>query len=162
MVLRTCQTLLVAALAFHLALIVFNNLTDYGSNFQFVAHVLSMDTTFEGNRGLWRAWAHPLIHHTVYGVLIAWEALAAGLCGAGALRLWRRRHTSAQEFRQAKDLATMGLTVALLLWLVAFLSVGGEWFLMWQSRIWNGQTAASRLFAITGIVLLILRLRDED
>jgi predicted small integral membrane protein len=41
-------------------------------------------------------------------------------------------------------------------WLVAFLVVGGEWFLMWQSKNWNGQDAAFRMFAIIGIALLFL------
>jgi predicted small integral membrane protein len=42
------------------------------------------------------------------------------------------------------------------MWLVAFLSVGGEWFLMWQSKTWNGQEAAFRMFTVVGIVLLLL------
>jgi predicted small integral membrane protein len=44
----------------------------------------------------------------------------------------------------------------MLMWLVAFLSVGAEWFLMWQSHTWNGQEAAFRMFTVVGIVLLIL------
>ena len=50
----------------------------------------------------------------------------------------------------------MALTLSMLMWLVAFLSVGGEWFLMWQSHTWNGQEAAFRMFAVVGLVLLIL------
>jgi len=42
------------------------------------------------------------------------------------------------------------------------LSVGAEWFLMWQSRIWNGQEAAFRMFAVVGIVLLILIQPETD
>jgi len=42
------------------------------------------------------------------------------------------------------------------MWLVAFLSAGGEWFLMWQSKTWNGQEAAFRMFTVVGIVLLLL------
>ena len=42
------------------------------------------------------------------------------------------------------------------MWLVAFLSVGGEWFLMWQSKNWNGQEAAFRMFTVVGIVLLLV------
>jgi predicted small integral membrane protein len=42
------------------------------------------------------------------------------------------------------------------MWLVAFLSVGGEWFLMWQSKTWNGQEAAFRMFTVIGIVLLLV------
>ena len=42
------------------------------------------------------------------------------------------------------------------MWLVAFIAVGGEWFLMWQSHTWNGEQTAFRDFAIVGIVMLFL------
>ena len=41
MTLRFCKLALVAAVAFFLTLVVFNNLTDYDSNYHFVEHVLS-------------------------------------------------------------------------------------------------------------------------
>lgn len=44
--------------------------------------------------------------------------------------------------------------MGLLMWLVVFLSVGWEWFLMWQSKSWNGQDVAFRMFALMGIELL--------
>jgi len=40
------------------------------------------------------------------------------------------------------------------MWLVAFLSVGGEWFLVWQFKTWNRHEAAFRTFTAAGIVLL--------
>jgi len=52
------------------------------------------------------------------------------------------------------------LTLACLLWFVAFLTVGGEWFLMWQSRTWNSQDAAFRMFASLGIILDYLSLPE--
>jgi predicted small integral membrane protein len=52
------------------------------------------------------------------------------------------------------------LTLGCLLWFVAFLTVGGEWFLMWQSRTWNGQDAAFRMFASIGIILVYLSLPE--
>ena len=54
------------------------------------------------------------------------------------------------------------LTLALLMWLVAFLIVGEEWFLMWQSRAWNGQEAAVRMFTVIGIVLLLVVQPDSE
>jgi predicted small integral membrane protein len=48
------------------------------------------------------------------------------------------------------------------MWLVAFLTVGAEWFLMWQSTKWNGQEAAFRMFAVVGIVLIFVAMRDEE
>jgi predicted small integral membrane protein len=41
---------------------------------------------------------------------------------------------TAPAFNRAKELAIGVLTLALLMWLLAFLTVGGEWFLMWQSK----------------------------
>lgn len=52
--------------------------------------------------------------------------------------------------------------MSLLMWLVAFLSVGGEWFLMWQSKSWNGQEAAFRMFTVIGIILLVLIQPDVE
>jgi predicted small integral membrane protein len=68
----------------------------------------------------------------------------------------------AAVFRQAKNMAIAGLTLSLLMWLVAFLTIGAEWFLMWQSKTWNGQEAAFRMFAIVGIVLILLVMKDDE
>jgi predicted small integral membrane protein len=48
----------------------------------------------------------------------------------------------------------------MLLWFTAFVTMGGEWFLMWQSKTWNGEEAAFRLFVCEGIVLVLMMLRD--
>jgi len=162
MAIRLCKTALVASAAFYLLLVVFNNLTDYGSNFLFVQHVLSMDTTFEGNRAMWRAIDSPLVYHAFYGGIIAWEAVSMGLLAWGSWMLWSHRKASLRDFNREKKWAIIGLTVSMLQWLVAFITVGGEWFLMWQSDIWNGEDAAFRMFACMGIILLFLISPDEE
>jgi predicted small integral membrane protein len=65
-------------------------------------------------------------------------------------------------FHMAKKWAIAGLTMGALMWLIAFLCVGGEWFLMWQSKTWNEQEAAFRMFAVVGIILLFLVQREEE
>jgi predicted small integral membrane protein len=65
-------------------------------------------------------------------------------------------------FNAAKGVAVIALTLSMTMWLVAFLSVGAEWFLMWQSREWNGQEAAFRMFAVVGLVLLLVLQPDGD
>jgi predicted small integral membrane protein len=52
--------------------------------------------------------------------------------------------------------------VSLLQWFVAFLIVGGEWFLMWQSSVWNGQGAAGRMFAVFALILVFLNQREDE
>ena len=162
MPLRLAKAALVLALAFYYTLVVFNNLTDYDSNFQFVRHVLMMDSTFPGNRGMWRALNQPGWHTLFYVVTIVWEAVTAILCWWGGMRLALARHEAPAAFDRAKNLAIAGLTLAMLLWLLAFLTVGGEWFLMWQSSSWNGETAAARNFVVVGIVFLILQQRERE
>jgi predicted small integral membrane protein len=156
MTLRTAKVLLVFAVAVFYSLVVFNNTTDYDSNYQFVRHVMMMDSTFPGNRGMWRALNPSAWHTAFYASIIAWEAVTMFLCWRGGLRLARALRGSAAAFHRAKGAAIAALTLALLMWLVAFLSVGGEWFLMWQSKMWNGQEAAFRMFTVIGIVLLFV------
>jgi hypothetical protein len=38
--------------------------------------------------------------------------------------------------------------------------VGGEWFLMWQSKMWNGQEEAFRMFTILGVAFLVVVQRE--
>lgn len=162
MITRTAKLLLVAGVALFYTLVVFNNITDFDSNYQFVRHVLMMDSTFPGNRGLWRALRSPAVHLGFYLSIIGWEILTAALLWLGSWRLLRHRRESAASFQSAKGVAVLALTLSLLMWLVAFLSVGGEWFLMWQSHIWNGQDAAFRMFVVVGVVLLILLQPEAD
>jgi predicted small integral membrane protein len=156
MIIRSAKILLLSAIALFYSLVVFNNTTDFDSNYQLVRHVLTMDTTFPGNKGMWRALNAPFWHLSFYFSIIAWEAVTTILCWWGAVALLRRVRSSVAEFHAAKRVPVIALTLGMLMWLVAFLSVGAEWFLMWQSHTWNGQEAAFRMFVMVGIVLLLI------
>jgi predicted small integral membrane protein len=160
--LRFAKTALVFGVAVFYSLVVFNNVTDYNSNYQFIRHVLMMDSTFPGNQGMWRAINSPTTHTVFYVSIIVWESVTLLLCWAGAIRLARARKATSAAFHQAKRTAILALTLSLLMWLVAFLSVGAEWFLMWQSKTWNGQEAAFRMFTIIALILLLLIFPDTD
>jgi predicted small integral membrane protein len=160
MILRTVKILLVFGLAIFYTLVVLNNITDYNSNYQFVRHVLMMDSTFPGNRGMWRAINTPLLHTAFYISIIAWETITMILCWWGGIRMARARRESAQLFQRSKGISISAMALSLLMWLVAFLAVGGEWFLMWQSRMWNGQDAAFRMFTVIGVILLLVAQPD--
>src|ERR1700684_2788354 len=62
MALRVSKAVLVFAIALFYTILVINNITDYGSNYEFVRHVLMMDSTLPGNYLMWRAVTSPLIH----------------------------------------------------------------------------------------------------
>jgi predicted small integral membrane protein len=162
MITRISKLLLLSAVALFYTLVVFNNLTDFDSNYQFVRHVLMMDSTFPGNHGLWRAINSPTIHLVFYFSIIMWEIATTILLWWGVVCLFTCLRRPASQFNAAKRVPILALTVSLLMWLVAFLSVGAEWFLMWQSRTWNGQEAAFRNFAIVGVVLILMMQPDVD
>jgi predicted small integral membrane protein len=162
MITRTAKMLLLASIALFYSLVVLNNTTDFDSNYQFVRHVLMMDSTFPGNKGMWRAIDAPWVHLTFYGSIITWEALTTVLAWWGSIALLRKLRAPAAEFNAAKRIPIAALTLSMLMWMVAFLSVGAEWFLMWQSKTWNGQEAAFRMFAVVGIVLILLVQPDRE
>jgi predicted small integral membrane protein len=160
-IVRTTKILLLASTAFLHMLIVFNNLTDYQTNYLFTQHILSMDTT--GHSALaWRAITLPLAHHTLYLVIIAWELAGGILCGLGAFRCSLAIRSGLIEFNAAKNVALCGLAVCITLWLFAFLTVAGEWFVMWQSPAWNGQNAALRMFIVSALTLIFLTQSERD
>jgi predicted small integral membrane protein len=159
---RSAKLLLLAGIAYYYTLVVFNNLSDFNSNYEFIRHVLSMDSTFPGNHAMWRAMPWPAIHLVFYWTIIAWEFATGVLAWWGVIRLARALRGPADAFNAAKRLPVAALTLSLLMWLVAFLDVGGEWFLMWQSRAWNGQEEAFRMFMIVGFVLLLLLQPDTE
>ena len=162
MITRSAKLLLLAGVGLYYALVVFNNLTDFDSNYQFVRHVLSMDSTFPSNHGMWRALLSPAFHLAFYIGIIAWEIVTTILLWWGVVAMLRALKLPAVVFNTAKRVPIAALTLSMMMWLVAFLSIGAEWFLMWQSHTWNGQDAAFRMFAVVGLVLVILLQPDTD
>ncbi|MEA3098520.1 DUF2165 domain-containing protein [Caballeronia mineralivorans] len=148
-----------AAFAF---LVTFDNITDYASNYVFVQHVLSMDTTFRDNALMYRSTTTHAIWNIAYWLIIASEGVTFVLLFAGAVTLWRARRARSSVFNAAKRLVIAGCGIGFIVWFFGFMVVGGEWFSMWQSKIWNGQEAAFRFY--TGILglLIFVNQRDED
>ncbi len=162
MLIRYSKILLVAAIALFASLVAFGNITDYGSNFAFVHHVLLMDTIFPTATIKYRAIDSVVLHHAAYIVIIALETLTAILCWWGAGRLLGNVRAPGAEFNRAKSIAIAGLTLGFLVWQVGFMSIGGEWFGMWMSQQWNGVPDAFRFFITIGVVLIYLVQRDDD
>jgi predicted small integral membrane protein len=149
------------ALAAFCLLVAFDNLTDYGTNYLFVQHVLSMET-FPGNALMYRSITNPLLWRIAYALIIAAEGATGILFLAGAIRLIQVRNASGAVFNQAKALVVAGATLAFLVWFFGFMVVAGEWFAMWQSQTWNGQEAAFRFYMAVLGVMIFVALPDTD
>lgn len=103
-------------MALFFALVALGNITDYGSNFAFVQHVLAMDTTFKSPALMWRAIANPTLHHAAYILIIAWQVATAALLWLGVARLWQARTAPRRQFQAARGAAILGLTAGFLLY----------------------------------------------
>ncbi|MBF9234909.1 DUF2165 family protein [Microvirga alba] len=161
-IIRFSKVTMVAAMALFAGLVAFGNMTDYGTNFVFVQHVLAMDTVFPETTIKYRAITSPLFHHLAYGVIIAAEAATAILCTVGAVQMLRETGSSAAVFNRSKVFAIAGLTLGFVVWQVGFMSIGGEWFGMWMSAQWNGVPSAFRFLLTIIAVLIYVVLPDHD
>jgi predicted small integral membrane protein len=157
--LRLSKVAFMASICVWIALVAINNLTDYGANFEFVRHVFEMDTTFPGNPLRWRSVHSIPLYHTAYLCIIAIEVAAGLLAGIAVFKMLVARNDP-ERFATAKGIGVVALTLGVLLWLAGFEGIGGEYFLMWQSHVWNGQESAFRFAALCMLGLVFLAQRE--
>ena len=162
LIVRLAKIVMVAALGAFAFMVTYDNIVDYGSNFEFVRHVLSMDTTFSGNALMDRAVTNERIWKAAYAAIIAAEGLTCVLLCVGAAALLARLRAPAEAFNRAKLFAVAGLTLGFGVWFFGFMVVAGEYWAMWQSRTWNGEEAAFRFTMVILGVLIFVSLPDSD
>ncbi|MGG7570329.1 DUF2165 domain-containing protein [Streptomyces sirii] len=156
--LSLAAAVLTATVALYIALVAFGNITDFGTNQQFVRHVLAMDTTFKDPDLMWRAITSHTVQDAAYVAIIVWETLSA-LVLIAATALWTAAlRRGGDDLARAQRASTVGLLMILLLFGAGFMAVGGEWFAMWQSETWNGLEAAARNITVAGIALVVVHL----
>jgi predicted small integral membrane protein len=162
MIIRFSKSLMVASLAAFALIVTFDNITDYDTNFQFVRHVLSMDTTFAGNALMYRSITQPALWSLAYIMIIAAEGICGVLLTIGAAAMLRDLRGGSAGFERTKRFAVAGITLAFLIWFLGFMVIGGEWFAMWQSTTWNGQQSAFRFYMTALVVLLFVNQPDTE
>jgi predicted small integral membrane protein len=108
LIIRYTKIAMAACLAAFCLLVAFDNITDYGTNYLFVQHVMSMDTTYPGNALMYRAVTNPVLWNLVYKLIIIAEALTGILFLAGAICLFQLRRAPARAFNEGKALVVAG------------------------------------------------------
>ncbi len=129
----------------YISLVCFNNLNDYWSNFSFVQNVTGMDGVFSKEQTGWRAIHNNTLHHVAYIGLILFELSTAAVFFAGSITMIRNYRASATAFNHSKKWVKTGMTMGFILFFGFFISIAGEWFLMWQQSKWNAQGTAFSL-----------------
>lgn len=159
---RVAKLVMVGCLALFALLVAFDNLTDYGTNYAFVRHVMSMDTSFPGNALLYRRITSPGLWQAAYALIIVGEGLTGLTLTAAAVSLARHLRSASARFNHAKRFVLIGATLGFGVWFFGFMVIGGEWFSMWQSPLWNGQEPAFRFYMTILAVLIFVALPDGD
>lgn len=159
---RLVKTAMVASTALFALLVAFNNMVDYDSNYEFVRHTLSMDTTFPGNALMGRAITDPTLWSAAYWSIILVEAVTGIVLAWATLQLAINLPAGAVRFNAAKTYVVVGAGLGFLLWFTGFMAVGGEWFAMWQSKVWNGQASAFRFYVTLLLVVIVVNQPDGE
>jgi len=71
LIVRLAKILMIATVGAFAFMVTYDNIVDYGSNYEFVRHVLSMDTTFSGNALMDRAVTDARVWKGAYAAIIA-------------------------------------------------------------------------------------------
>ena len=154
---------LVACNALYVFLVALGNITDYDTNYAFVQHVLSMDTTnFGAAEGtgldpdvMWRSIKDPVLWNVGYIGIIVWESAAAVVLILGLVH-WVRAFATRGSFDTAKSVSSIGLLMIVALFFAGFIDIGGEWFSMWRSTAWNGEDTAFRNAVLATLTLVLI------
>jgi predicted small integral membrane protein len=160
--LRLAKAIAVAAIGLMAFLVAFGNITDYYSNYFFIAHVLKMDTTFPQSHLHYRSINNMYVFHAAYILIMTMESVVAFCCIKGSWVLFKNLKSSAAKFHASKNWAIAGIIIGIVIWFAGFEVIGGEWFAMWQSASWNGLLAAARIVSFLVLVLLLLHLKEDE
>ena len=162
LIVRLAKVAMTAALAAFAFIVTYDNIVDYGTNYEFVKHVLSMDTTFPGNTLMGRAITDPRIWTIGYGAIIAAEGVVFILLAVATFAMLMALRAPAASFQRAKVWLVAGVTAGFMVWFFGFMVVAGEYFAMWQSKTWNGQEAAFRFYVTLLAVLIFVNQKDDE
>ncbi len=152
---RVAKAVMLGCMAVFALLVAADNLLDYNTNYSFVSHVLSMDTTFPGNALLYRRITSPALWQAGYALIIIGEGLTGVSLVVATISLARHLRSDRTRFNRAKRFVFVGATLG-------FMVIGGEWFSMWESAKWNGQEAAFRFYLTILAVLIFVNQADGD
>lgn len=152
---RILKILLVVAVGLQAGFYAISNLFNLDAAFGAVGYVLSMADQVVYDKPVLPGVTSPLLVGIALGIVITLEATIGVLCLAGAVRMWRERGGSVQEFAASRTLAVLGCGLAMLLWIGLFMAFGGALFQMWQTQIGLSSLEGAFMYAVSSAVVLL-------
>jgi predicted small integral membrane protein len=145
-------------------LVAFDNVSNPSANWKFVRAVLSLDGVPSSSGFGWRAMHSPTLQGAAYAVIIVGECIAGGLLCAGAFRGWAARR-SGRQWCGVQWMTFYGAMSGLTIFYLAFIVIGGNWFVMYLNDEWNGLGVAFQnavLTSMTVVIALLAALVSRD
>lgn len=158
---RISKVLLMLYVSIFGLLVMYSNITDYPTNYEYLGHILSMDTVRAETVYKYRAITSPMAHHRIYWLIITLEVLFTCFCVMGTYHLYKNINTTARKFHEAKKFALIGLLIAITTYYVGFQVIGGEWFNMDESERWNYKDWARHIVDFLMPLTIYIALRIE-
>ncbi|RLV57868.1 DUF2165 domain-containing protein [Parashewanella curva] len=152
---RFSKLLLAFFLGIFCLIVGYNNIVDFNTNYQFVIHVLSMDSMqpwFLGTQLFDRAVTKPSLLLTAYWFIIALEIIAGLVISFGAFFMFKGARYDNASFSKGQGIFLAGATIALFIWYFSFAVVGSEWFQMWAST----ENAQMKAYTFSEFILLVM------
>ncbi|MDR6606840.1 DUF2165 domain-containing protein [Pseudomonas synxantha] len=160
-VIRFSKATLMLFISFFGLLMLYSNFTDYATNYEYLAHILSMDTTSDSQKYSYRAITSAMLHHRIYWLIITLEVVYTIFCALGTYYLYKNINAGLGEFHEAKKPALIGLLIALALYYVGFQVIGVEWFNMDESQTWNYKDWARQIVDFIFLLLIFIAMKIE-
>ncbi|WLG91379.1 DUF2165 family protein [Pseudomonas cucumis] len=160
-IIRYSKVILMTYISFFGLIVMYSNFTDYPSNYEYMSHILSMDTTRDNPNLSYRAITSPMLHHRIYWLIITLEVIYTGLCLLGTYYLFRNINASADAFHEAKKFSIIGLLVAIFVYYICIQVIGVEWFNMDESQTWNAKDWARHIVDFILPLLIYMAIRIE-
>jgi predicted small integral membrane protein len=162
-VLRGAASVLVLMTAAYYLLVAFDNITNPASNWAFVHGVLSEDGVVPDSGFQWRAIDATWFQVAGYVVIILIETLTGAVllyAGSRGLRSLR----GAAGWAAAQRWTFVGTTAGLAVFFLGFITVGGNWFVMYLNSKFNGLDPAFQnavMTLLTAVFVLGVLIADR-
>lgn len=158
---RLTKCMLLMSCALLLTLVFIDNMTAYDINYEYIKHIMSMDTTFKHPSIYWRAVNNPIFYHICFALIIIYEGIASILMWLGVCALFKNLKRDSVQFQSAKQWGLVGLASTIVLYSFVFITIASQWFASWQSSTWNAKNAAIPFIMLFGITYLVLASKDR-
>jgi predicted small integral membrane protein len=156
---RVVASIFVLMTAAYYLVVAFDNITNpvnpNASNWPFVQGVLSGDGVPADSGFEWRFIDATWFQVISYIGIITGETLTGILLLVGGI-LGLRRSATCPRWGRAQKWTFVGGTTGLLVFFFGFITVGGNWFIMYLNSKWNGMAPAFQNSVMTALMMIFV------